>query len=333
MQYTQLGSTGLTVSRLALGCMTYGSSKWRPWVLDEDAAQPFYREAVEAGINFFDTADLYSLGVSEEVTGRALRKLTRRDEVVIATKVYNEMAKTPNMKGLGRKHVIQGCEASLRRLGTDRIDLYYIHRWDPNVPVEEMLEALNDLVRSGKVLYIGASSGPAWEMARALSTSERKGWARFVAMQNHYNLAYREEEREMNPLCLAEGVGIVPWSPLGRGMLARPRPKDSKVTGAGTPRSTGDAYSVQLYDDPGDWEIVDAVERVAKARGVSMAEVALAWLLARPGVTAPIVGASKPGQLDAAVRAVGLTLSAEECATLEAPYRPHGVRGFAVLKT
>ncbi|MEA3247295.1 MAG: aldo/keto reductase [Gemmatimonadota bacterium] len=332
MHYSTLGSTGLTVSRLALGCMTYGSSKWRGWVLDEDAARPFYRQAVEAGINFFDTADMYSLGASEEVTGRALRELTHRDEVVVATKVFNEMSPAPNMKGLGRKHVIQGCEASLRRLGMDRIDLYYIHRWDPAVAVEEMLEALNDLVRSGKVLYIGASSGPAWEMARALSTSERKGWARFVAMQNHYNLVYREEEREMNPLCVSEGVGIVPWSPLARGMLARPRPADSKVTGAGTARSTGDGYSVSLYDSPSDWAVVDAVERVAKARGVSMAEVALAWLLSRPGVAAPIIGASKPGHLDAAVRAVDLTLTPDECAAVEAPYQPHAVRGFAVPK-
>lgn len=330
MQYTSLGSTGLVVSRLALGCMTYGSSKWRNWVLDEDAARPFYRQAVEAGINFFDTADMYSLGVSEEVTGRALKAFTRRDETVIATKVFNEMAPGPNMKGLGRKHVIQACEASLRRLGVDRIDLYYIHRWDPSVPVEETLEALNDLVRAGKVLYLGASSGPAWRMAQALSASERHGWARFVAMQNHYNLVYREEEREMNPLCVAEGVGIVPWSPLARGMLARPRPANSMVTGAGTARSIGDGYSVSLYDAPSDWDVVDAVERVAKARGVSMAEVALAWLLSRPGVTAPIIGASKPGHLDAAVRALDLTLTPDECAALEAPYRPHDVRGFAV---
>ncbi len=312
--------------------MTYGSSKWRDWVLDEDAARPFYRQAVEAGINFFDTADMYSLGASEEITGRALKEFTRRDETVIATKVFNDMAPGPNMKGLGRKHIIQGCEASLRRLGTDRIDLYYIHRWDPSVPVDETLEALNDLVRWGKVLYLGASSGPAWRMAQALSESERRGWARFVAMQNHYNLIYREEEREMNPLCVAEGVGIVPWSPLARGMLARPRPADSKVTGAGTARSLGDGYSVLLYDSPSDWEVVDAVERVAKARGVSMAEVALAWLLSRPGVTAPIVGASKPAHLEAAVRAVDLRLSPDECAVLEAPYRPHAVRGFAVPK-
>lgn len=330
MEYAPLGSTGLTVSRLALGCMTYGSSKWRGWVLDEDKALPFYRKAVELGINFFDTADMYSLGASETVTGKALRELTRRDETVVATKVFNDMAPGPNMKGLGRKHIIQGCEASLKRLGMDRIDIYYIHRWDPSVPVDEMLEALNDLVRSGKVLYLGASSGPAWQMAQALSLSERRGWARFVAMQNHYNLVYREEEREMIPLCVHEGVGIIPWSPLARGMLARPRTADGKVTSAGTARAAGDGYSATLYDMAADWNVVDAVEAVAKARGVSMAEVALAWLLSRPGVAAPIIGASKLDQLDASVRSLALKLSADECAALEAPYVPHAVKGFAV---
>ncbi len=330
MEYTRLGHTGLTVSRIALGCMTYGSSKWRSWVLDEPAARPFFTKAVEAGINFFDTADFYSVGVSEEVTGRALKELTRRDETVVATKVYFEMGTGPNMKGLGRKHIVQACEASLRRLGMDYVDVYYIHRWDAEVPVDETLEALNDLVRAGKVLYLGASSGPAWAMARALSSSERNGWARFVAMQNHYNLVYREEEREMIPLCVSEGIGVVPWSPLARGMLARPRPADARVTSGGTDRARLDAYSEQLYDTPSDWEIVDAVQRVATARGVSMAEVALAWLLARPGVSAPIVGASKLPQLEAAIRATELALTAEECAMLEAPYRPHPVRGFIV---
>ena len=330
MEFTRLGNTGLTVSRLALGCMTYGSSKWRSWVLDEDAAFPFYKKAVDAGINFFDTADFYSIGVSEEVTGRALKKLTRRDEIVVASKVYFEMGNGPNMKGLGRKHIVQGCEASLKRLGMDRIDLYYIHRWDPVVPIDETLEALHDLMRAGKILHIGASSGPAWTMAKALSVSERNGWARFIAMQNHYNLVYREEEREMIPLCVADGIGVVPWSPLARGMLARPRPADAKVTSGGTERARLDSYSEQLYDSPADWAIVDAVAAVAKARGVSMAEVSLAWLLSRPGVAAPVVGASKLDQLDAAVRAVGLTLSADECAAIEAPYQPHAVRGFVV---
>ena len=333
MEYTRLGHSGLRVSRLALGCMTYGSSKWRNWVLDEDAAKPFYKRAVEAGINFFDTSDMYSLGASEEVTGRALRELTIRDEVVIATKVYYGMTAGQNMSGLGRKHIIQACEASLKRLGVDHIDLYYIHRWDPETPIDETLEALNDLVRSGKVLHLGASSGPAWMMAQALSTSERHGWARFIAMQNHYNLIYREEEREMIPLCEHEGVGIIPWSPLARGMIARPRPKDSKVTSAGTDRAKLDAYSEALYDSPADWNVVEAVEKVAKARGVSMAEVSLAWLLSRPMVAAPIIGASKLGQLDEAIKAVGLKLADDECAALEAPYEPHGVRGFVIGET
>lgn len=330
MEYTRLGHSGLNVSQLALGCMTYGSSKWRSWVLDEDAARPFYKRAVEAGINFFDTADFYSLGSSEEVTGRALRDFARRDEIVVASKVYFEMGPGPNMKGLGRKHIVQACEASLRRLGMDRIDLYYIHRWDPATPLEETLEALHDLVRAGKVLHLGASSGPAWVMATALSASERRGWARFVAMQNHYNLVYREEEREMIPLCEHEGVGVIPWSPLARGMLARPRPADRKVTSGGTERARLDAYSEQLYDSPADWDVVDAVARVAAARGVSMAEVSLAWLRSRRAVTAPIVGASKLDQLEAAIRSVGLTLTADECAALEAPYRPHPVRGFVI---
>ena len=218
MQYTQLGRSGLTVSRLALGCMSYGTSKWRNWVLDEDVAKPFFRKAVEAGINFFDTADMYSAGVSEEVTGRALREFANREEIVLATKLNFPMSSGPNMGGLSRKHVVQACEASLKRLGVDVIDLYYIHRFDPKVPLQEMLEALNDLVRWGKVRYLGASSGPAWQMALALSESERRGWARFIAMQNHYNLLYREEEREMNPLCVHEGVGLIPWSPRASGL-------------------------------------------------------------------------------------------------------------------
>jgi aryl-alcohol dehydrogenase-like predicted oxidoreductase len=328
MEYVRLGSSGLTVSRLALGCMTYGDPAWRSWVLDEQAARPFFRRAVEAGINFFDTSDMYSRGVSEEVTGRALKELTRRDETVIATKVYFPVSDGPHMSGLSRKHIVQGCNASLKRLGVDHIDLYYIHRFDPNVPMDETLEALNDLVRWGKVLYLGASSGPAWQMAQALSLSEQRGWARFVAMQNHYNLIYREEEREMNPLCLHEGVGLVPWSPVARGLLARPRPADAKIASAGTARASLDTYSVQLYDQAADWDVVDAVERVAQARGVSMAEVALAWLRERPGVAAPIVGATKMAHLDAALRSLSLTLTPDETAALEAPYVPHAVRGF-----
>jgi aryl-alcohol dehydrogenase-like predicted oxidoreductase len=328
MQFTTLGHTGLTVSRLCLGCMSYGASKWRPWVLDEAEARPFFRQAVEAGINFFDTADMYSLGASEEVTGRALRDFTVRDETVVATKVYNAMGSGPNMRGLGRKHVVQGCEASLKRLGVETIDLYQIHRFDPAVPIEETLRALDDLVRAGKVRYVGASSGMAWRFAQALSASERHGWARFVSMQNHYNLLYREEEREMLPLCVEAGIGVIPWSPLARGTLARPRPAESRVDAGGTTRAETDEFAKSLYDQPGDWEVVEAVERVAKARGTGMAEVALAWLLGRPAVVAPIVGATKAHHLEAAVRALDLHLDAEERAALEAPYRPHPVRGF-----
>ena len=329
MQYVQLGRTGLTVSRICLGCMSYGSPTWRPWVLDETAARPFFRRAVESGINFFDTSDMYSAGASEEVTGRALRGLARRDEVVLATKVYFPLAEGPNQSGLGRKHVIQACEASLRRLGLETIDLYQIHRFDPVVPIEETLAALDHLVRTGKVRYIGASSGYAWEMAQALSASERHGWARFVSMQNHYNLVYREEEREMMPLCLHEGVGVIPWSPLARGLLARPRPADAQIKSGGTARAASDAYSPRLYDAANDWEVVDAVERVATHRGVGMAEVALAWLLSRPGVTAPIVGATKLEHLEAALRSLDLTLTDEEQAALDEPYRPHAVRGIS----
>jgi len=328
MEYTRLGQSGLSVSRICLGCMSYGSPSWRPWVLDEAAARPFFRRAIEAGINFFDTADMYSVGVSEEVTGRALRELARREEIVLATKVFFPLNPGPNLGGLSRKHIIEGCEASLRRLGFEAIDLYQIHRFDPLVPVEETLAALDHLVHSGKVRYIGASSGYAWEMALALSVSEREGWARFVTMQNHYNLLYREEEREMVPLCRHKGVGVIPWSPLARGRLARPRPPDSQLKGGGTHRAETDAYSPRLYDSAGDWDVVDAVESVANARGVTMAEIALAWLLSRPGVSAPIVGATKPEHLEAALRAVYIELTVEEQAALEAPYRPHAVRGI-----
>jgi aryl-alcohol dehydrogenase-like predicted oxidoreductase len=307
--------------------MSYGSPRWRPWVLDEASGRPFFKRAIEAGINFFDTADMYSLGVSEEVTGRAIAELARRDEVVIATKVNYAMGPGPNMAGLSRKHILQACEASLRRLGVDAIDLYQIHRFDPHVPIEETLEALNDLVRSGKVRYIGASSGSAWRLALALSASERRGWARFVSLQNHYNLIYREEEREMIPLCLEAGIGLIPWSPLARGLLTRPRPAAADVRAGGTLRAKHDDYSVELYDTADDWNVVEAVERVATARGVSMAEVGLAWLLSRPGVVAPIVGATRMAHLDAAIRALDLVLTDDERAALEAPYTVHEVRG------
>jgi 1-deoxyxylulose-5-phosphate synthase len=322
MRYTALGRTGLTVSRVCLGCMSYGSSKWRPWVLDEADARPFFQRALDAGINFFDTADMYSLGVSEEVTGRALREMARVDEIVLATKVHFPMSDRPNMSGLSRKHIVQGCEASLRRLGVEAIDLYQIHRFDASTPIDETLAALDHLVQQGKVRYIGASSGYAWQLAQALGLSDRNRWTHFVSMQNHYNLVYREEEREMIPLCIAEGLGVIPWSPLARGVVARPRAvtRDREST-----RSRNDPYAERLYADNVDWDIVDAVERIAKARGVSMAEVGLAWLMAKPGITAPIVGATKIEQLEAAIRAVDLALTPEEIAALEGPYTPKRV--------
>ncbi len=326
MKFTTLGHTGVTVSRICLGCMSYGSPAWRPWVLDEARARPFFRQAIEAGINFFDTADMYSLGASEEVTGRALREMANPDEIVLATKVFNPMSDRPNMGGLSRKHIVQGCEASLRRLGVETIDLYQIHRLDHGVPMEEILAALDHLVGQGKVRYIGASSMYAWQFARMLSISEREGWARFVSMQNHYNLLYREEEREMMPLCRAEGIAVLPWSPLARGLLAGAR--TGRGDHASTTRASSDAYADALYLDA-SWEVVDAVRRVAEARGATPAEVALAWLLSRPGVTAPIVGATKPGHLEAAVRAVDLELAPEETAALEAPYQPLGVKGHS----
>jgi aryl-alcohol dehydrogenase-like predicted oxidoreductase len=323
IKYTTLGRTGLTVSRLCLGCMSYGSPTWRPWVLDEEHARPFFRRAIELGINFFDTADMYSLGGSEEVTGRALREFGRREEIVLATKVFFPMVTgAPNMGGLGRKHVVQGCEASLKRLGVETIDLYQIHRHDPATPIEETLEALDLLVRQGKVRYIGSSSTWAWKLMKSLAYSDAKQLARFVSMQNHYNLVYREEEREMLPLCVAEGVGVIPWSPLARGLLAR-------GSGGATARASGDAdMAGQLYDHPSDTAVVEANRRVAASRGVSPAESALAWLLSRPGVTAPIIGATKMEHLEAAARALDLELTADEVQTLEAPYQPHAVRGW-----
>jgi aryl-alcohol dehydrogenase-like predicted oxidoreductase len=320
MQYTTLGNTGLVVSRLCLGCMSYGSTTWRPWVLDEAAAQPFFRKALDNGINFFDTADMYSLGMSEEITGRALRSMARLDEIVIATKVFSPMGDGPNMGGLSRKHVVQGCEASLRRLGVDRIDLYQIHRFDPETPIEETLAALELLVRQGKVRYVGASSGYAWQMMRALGVSDRSGWARFVSVQPQYNLLYREEEREVLPLCRHEGLGVIPWSPLARGVLTRPRDK----TKGTTKRSENDPHADRLYARA-DWAIVDVVERIANERGVSMAQIALAWVLSKRDITAPIVGATKVHHLADAIAALDITLSAEEIEALEAPYTPKDV--------
>ena len=319
MKYAQLGNTGLTVSRICLGTLTFGDPAWRTWTLGEEAARPFVRRAIEAGVNFFDTADAYSRGASEQVTGKLLREMARMDEVVLATKVYLPMGEGPNMSGLSRKHIVQGCESSLRRLGVEAIDLYQIHRFDPKTPIDETLGALDLLVRQGKVRYLGASAGAAWELARALHTSERRGWARFVCMQNHYNLAYREEEREMIPLCLAEGLGVIPFSPLARGFLARRRDDGE------TARAGADPLLRERYGQPEDHGVLDALWHVADARGCSGAEVALAWLLGRPGVVAPIVGATRLEHFDAALRALDLTLTADECRALEAPYRPHPV--------
>lgn len=323
MEYTRLGRSGLTVSRICLGCMSYGSSKWRPWVLDEADSLPFFRKALDIGINFFDTADMYSLGASEEITGRALRDMAKMEEIVLATKVNFPMGEGPNMGGLSRKHIVQACEASLRRLGVDTIDLYQIHRFDSAVPIEETLSALDHLIRQGKVRYVGASSGYAWQMSKALSTSERNGWARFVSMQNHYNLVYREEEREMIPLCTDEGVGVIPWSPLARGRLAR------KTASAleGTTRADNDQYAVDLYDSPSDLEVVLAVRQVAAEIESGPAEVALSWLLSKPAVAAPIIGATRLEHLESAARALDVKLTPEQIARVEAPYRPHSVKG------
>lgn len=330
MDYVNLGRTGLRVSRLCLGTMTFGSTAWRPWILPEDASRPFIRRALDAGVNFFDTADMYSRGVSEEIVGRALADFTTRDQVVIATKAFFPMGDGPNDRGLSRKHLFDAVDASLRRLGTDHVDLYQIHRFDPHTPIEETLEALNDVVRAGKARYVGASSMYAWQFARMLQVSERRGWARFASMQNHYNLVYREEEREMLPLCRAEGVGIIPWSPLARGFLAGNR---GRAGGAGgerggeTLRARTDEYAQSLYYADSDFRVVDRVVEIARARGVTPARVALAWILAQPGVTAPIVGATKVEQLDDAVAALDVTLDDEERRRLEEPYVPHPVLG------
>jgi aryl-alcohol dehydrogenase (NADP+) len=329
MQYVNLGSTGLKVSRLCLGCMTYGSKKWRQWVLDEGESQPFFRRALEVGINFFDTADMYSDGVSEEVLGRALKNLgAARDKVVVATKVFNPMGNDINQRGLARKHIRHAIDDSLRRLGTDYVDLYQIHRFDPTTPIAETLDALTDVVKAGKALYIGASSMFAWQFANMLHTSDRLGLSRFVTMQNHYNLVYREEEREMIPLCRAEGIGIIPWSPLARGFLAGNR----RAANAGfgdTVRAKTDDFGQKLYYQDSDFAVVEAVGQVARKRGVSSAHVALAWVLQQPGVTAPIIGASKMQHLDEALAALELNLSSDELKQLEEPYRPHPVLGHS----
>jgi aryl-alcohol dehydrogenase-like predicted oxidoreductase len=326
MEYTRLGDTGLKVSRVCLGMMSYGDPRWREWVLGEDDARPFVRRAAEAGITFFDTADMYSVGASEEVTGRLLREtFGNRDDYVLATKVFQRMGPGPNDAGLSRKHILASIDASLRRLGTDHVDLYQIHRWDPETPVEETMTALHDVVRSGRARYIGASSMYAWQFAKAQHTADRLGLTRFVSMQNHYNLVYREEEREMIPLCRDMGVGVIPWSPLARGLLAGTRTRDG---GRHTVRAGNDPFADAMYTDA-DFDVVDRLVEVAGERGLPPAQVALAWLLHQPGVTAPIVGATKPRHLDDAIAAAEVDLSGEELKRLAEPYLPHRVLGHS----
>jgi aryl-alcohol dehydrogenase-like predicted oxidoreductase len=323
MQYTKLGKTGLDVSRLCLGCMTYGvpDRGTHPWTLDEEASRPFLRRAVELGINFFDTANSYSDGTSEEIVGRALRDFAKRDEIVVATKVFFPWRKGPNGGGLSRKAIMTALDASLNRLGMDYVDLYQIHRWDDRTPIEETLEALHDLVKSGKVRYIGASSMYAWQFAKALYLADRHGWTRFASMQNHYNLIVREEEREMLPLCAAEGIGVIPWSPMARGRLTRDWEESSS-------RSETDQIINKLYTKTAeaDRRVVARVAEIAQKRGVPRAQVALAWVLQKPVVTAPIIGASKPHHLEDAVAALSLGLTAEEITALEEPYVPHPIQ-------
>lgn len=320
MRYAKLGSTGLEVSAITLGCMSFGEPLrgTHPWSLPEEESRPFIRRAIEAGITTFDTANTYSLGSSEEIVGRAIADFTKRDEVVIATKVFMRMRPGPNGGGLSRAHIMSAIDASLRRLGTDYVDLYQIHRWDPTVPIEETMEALHDLVRAGKVRYIGASSMYAWQFAKAQYTADLHGWTRFVSMQDHYNLLNREEEREMHPFCLDQGVGVLPWSPLARGTLTR-------AWGESTARTKTDKVMGPLYDSTkeADRRVVDAVGRVAEARGVSRAQVALAWVIQRPAVSSPIVGTTKPHHLEDALAALELTLTDDELAALEEPYVPH----------
>ncbi|WP_420642910.1 aldo/keto reductase [Candidatus Leptofilum sp.] len=324
MEYVNLGKTGLKVSRICLGMMSYGTPTWRDWVLDETAARPFIQRAVELGINFFDTADMYSLGVSEEVTGKLLKEFASRQEIVLATKVYFPIDKGPNGGGLSRKHIMEGIDNSLRRLGTDYVDLYQIHRWDYNTPIEETMEALHDVVKAGKALYIGASSMFAWQFAKAQHTADSHGWTRFSAMQNHMNAVYREEEREMLPFCQDQGVGVIPWSPLARGFLAGNR---KRKEGDPTARAKSDGFAKDMYYQPEDSDVVDAIVSIAEERGYSPAQIALAWLLHKPGVTSPIIGATKMYQLEEAVAAVDIRLSEEEIQQIEIPYKPHRILG------
>ena len=328
MQFTRLGRSGLTVSRLCLGCMSYGdtSKGWHgDWLLDEDAARPFFREALEAGINFFDTANIYSGGTSEEITGKLLREMARRDEIVVATKAFGVWRNAPNCGALSRKALFQAIDDSLARMGMDYVDLFQIHRWDDVTPIEETMEALHDIVKAGKARYIGASSMYAWQFARAQEVARANGWTRFISMQNQLNLLYREEEREMLPLCASEGVGVIPWSPLARGRLTRP-------WGESTVRSETDVVGKALYkaEDEADRAVIDAVQALAAARGVPMATIGLAWHFTKPQVTAPIIGATKPEHIADAVKALDIALTGEEVAVLEAPYRPKFPTGMGM---
>jgi aryl-alcohol dehydrogenase (NADP+) len=330
MQFTTLGNTGITVSRICLGCMSYGSADlpdWatgtRGWHVGKEEAREHFRIALDSGINFFDTADVYCAGQSEEIVGSLLRDMADRDDIVLATKVHGVMGPGPNRRGLSRKHIIEGCENSLRRLGMDFIDLYQIHRWDPKTPIEETLDALDSLVRAGKVRHLGASSMAAWQLSKALYLAKEHGWHRFISMQNHYNLVYREEERETIPLCMDQGLALIPWSPLARGFLTGTRKRE----GGATTRSQVDTFAKDMYYSEDDFKVADAVAEVAAKRGASPAQVACAWVLQAAGVTAPIVGATKPQHLKDLIASVDLKLTAEETSALEKPYRPHGILG------
>jgi 1-deoxyxylulose-5-phosphate synthase len=325
MEYVGLGNTGLKVSRICLGCMSYGDKRWREWVITGEEARDHFAAALEAGVNFFDTADVYSTGVSEEITGRWLGEMASRDEIVLATKVNGPMGPGPNRRGLSRKHILEACDASLRRLKTDFIDLYQIHRWDFNTPIEETLDALDSLVRAGKVRYLGASSMAAWQFSKALYMARERGWHRFVSMQNHYNLVYREEEREMIPLCIDQGVGVIPWSPLARGFLAGNR----QAGGTGeTLRAKTDEFARDMYFRESDFAVADAAAAIARERGVTPAQIACAWILQAPGVTAPIIGATKLNHVKELIAAADIKLNKQEVTALEQPYQPHPVLGF-----
>ncbi len=326
MEYVRFGNTGMKVSRICLGTMTYGkkTERWQ-WALNEEESRPFIKKALDLGINFFDTADIYSLGESEKVVGSALKDYAKRDDVVIATKVFNPMSSSPNDGGLSRKHIMNSIDASLTRLKTDHVDLYQIHRWDYYTPIEETMEALHDVVKSGKALYIGASSMHAWQFAKALYTSELNGWSRFVSMQPHYNLIYREEEREMIPFCIDQKIAVIPWSPLARGLLTGNRSKERTET----IRARTDQFGKSLYPFDSDFDIVTRLAAVASKKGLPDAQVALAWLLSKPVITAPIIGASKPGHLEDAVAALSVKLTEDEIASLEELYQPHPVMGHS----